>query len=270
MAKELGTGNQHPEKLKQLAQFELALITFAERQLGSRQFAVFADKCWPAFEPAFGFVPCYVNSRLAGRGIPVACEVDVYGAVSEYMAQLATMHPATLLDVNNTVPRDIPIADLQGASRDDLFMGFHCGNTPSCCLCQGYCMKYQLIMHRLMEPDGAPNITCGTLEGTLRPGPVTLFRLQARPDGAGLMSYVAQGNVLDADPASFGAIGVIGVPQFARFYRHVLLERQFPHHVAVGFRHGGRALFDALRLLGVNDVNTPKPAGTLYPSENPF
>ena len=34
------------------------------------------SKCWPAFQTQFGFVPCYVNSRLTGRGIPVSCEVD--------------------------------------------------------------------------------------------------------------------------------------------------------------------------------------------------
>jgi len=131
-------------------------------------------------------------------------------------------------------------------------------------------MKFQLIMRRLMEPDRTPDITCGTLEGTLRPGPCTVFRLQATPDSAGLMSYAAQGHVLDADPASFGGIGVIGIPHFARFYRHVLLERQFPHHTALAFAHAGRTLFDALRLLGVTEIHTPKPAGALYPSENPF
>ncbi len=127
MAKELGVGNNHPEKLQQLAQFELALVKFFEENLGSRQFGVFANKCWPSFEAAFGFVPCFVNSRLAGRGIPAACEVDIYGAVSEYIAQLASLHPATLLDINNTVPADLKIKDLKGASRADLFMGFHCG-----------------------------------------------------------------------------------------------------------------------------------------------
>ena len=34
-------------------------------------------------------------------------------------------------------------------------MGFHCGNTPICHLVSGE-MKYQLIMHRLMEPDKSP------------------------------------------------------------------------------------------------------------------
>ena len=39
----------------------------------------------PAFQTQFGFVPCYVNSRLTGRGIPVSCEVDIYGALSEFI-----------------------------------------------------------------------------------------------------------------------------------------------------------------------------------------
>ncbi len=269
MARELGKGNLHPEKLNALAQFELALLSFFEKNLGSRQFGVYANKCWPAFEKAFGFVPCYVNSRLAQMGIPAACEVDIYGAVSEYMLQLALLKPGTLLDINNTVPDDLPLKDLKGAKREDLFMGFHCGNTPSCCLKAGCAMKYQLIMHRLMEPGKEPDITCGTLEGTLMPGPVTFFRLQpsARDE---LRSYIAEGEVLDADPHSFGGIGIFAIPNFARFYRYALLAKQFPHHGAVGFEKAGRILYDALQVLGVSDISTPLPPGQLYPGENPF
>jgi L-fucose isomerase-like protein len=230
---------------------------------------VFANKCWPAFEKLFGFVPCFVNSRFASRGIPAACEVDIYGAVSEYMAQLASLAPATLLDINNTVPDDLPIKDLKGASRADLFMGFHCGNTPSCQLCAGCGMKYQLIMHRLMESGKTPDITCGTLEGTLRPGPTTAFRLQSTADCI-LRSYIAEGHVLDADPRSFGGIGIVGIAGFARFYRHVLIGKRFPHHSAMAFAHVGRTLFDAVQLLGVCDVQAPRPAGVLYDGENPF
>ena len=71
----------------------------------------------------------------------------------------------------------------------------------------GCAMKFQLIMHRLMEPDKDPNITCGTLEGTLLPGPTTLFRLQGAADG-GLRSYIAEGHILDADPQNDYAKGV--------------------------------------------------------------
>ncbi len=270
MASELGVGNAYPDLLPKLARFELALLRFYENNLGSRSFGVFADKCWPAFEKAFGFVPCYVNSRLASRGIPVACEVDLYGAVSEYICQLATDVPATLLDINNTVPHDlISGADLKGASAQDLFMGFHCGNTPSCCM-KNCSMKFQLIMNRLMEdPTKDPDITRGTLEGQLRPGATTVFRLQGNAEGQ-LVSYVAQGNVLDIDPHSFGSIGIFAIPDFARFYRHVLIGKRFPHHGAIAFGTCGEAIVDALKLLGVTDISAPQPAGVLYPGENPF
>jgi L-fucose isomerase-like protein len=269
MEEELGVGNGHPEKLAELAQFEVALTHFMDDNLGSRQFAVFANKCWPAFQPMFGFTPCYVNSRFAARGIPIACEVDMYGALSEYMLVLASQQPATILDINNTCPPDMPIKELNGAAREDLFMGFHCGNTPKCMLCEGCAMKHQLIMHRLMEPDDKPNITCGTLEGRLKPGPTTVFRLQSTAD-CDLQSYLAEGHILDADPKSFGAIGAIAVPDFARFYRHVLIEKQYPHHAALGSAHVGRVIYDAVKLLGIEDLSTPKKAGDLYPNENPF
>ncbi len=271
MAKELGPGNRFPEVLTKLAQFEVALVKFMERNLGASQYGVFADKCWPAFESYFGFVPCYVNSRLASRGIPVACEVDLYGALSEYMCTAATELPATLLDINNTVPADmikVSKKALGGYKPTDLFMGFHCGNTPSSCMVIPE-MRYQLIMHRLMEPDKEADITRGTLEGRIRAGEVTIFRLQSTADAV-LKSYMAEGEVLDIDPKSFGGIGVIGIREMGRFYRHVLLEKRFPHHTAVAFRHAGKALFAAVRMLGVDDVSHNRPAGVLYPTENPF
>ena len=130
-------------------------------------------------------------------------------------------------------------------------------------------MKYQLIMHRLMELGKPPDITCGTLEGTLKPGPATVFRIQSTPDYH-LMSYIAEGHILDADPSSFGGIGVLGIKDFARFYRYVLLENQYPHHTAVAFEHAGRVIFDALKLLRIGNIDTPRSAGILYAGENPF
>lgn len=271
MAAELGKGNTYPDLLPRLARFEVALKRFAKANLGSRQYAAFANKCWPAFEKAFGFVPCYVNSRMAARGVPVACEVDIYGTFSEYLCQLACDLPATLLDINNTVPADMITkkTDLKGATAADLFMGFHCGNTPSCHM-KNCSLNYQLIMNRLMEdPTKEPDITRGTLEGQIAPSPITLFRLQGSADGE-LSSYVAQGHVLDIDPRSFGSIGVFAIRDFARFYRHVLIEKHFPHHAAVAFKQCGKILHDAIKLLGIDDINAPQPNNMPYSSENPF
>jgi len=271
MEKELGAGNTYPELLPKLAQYESALRKFMADNLGEREYAVFANKCWPAFEAAFGFVPCYVNSRLTGEGIPVACEVDIYGAVSEYMAQCAANASATLLDINNTVPADLASdpSKLKGVPADDLFMGFHCGNTAKEMVCDNCSIKYQAIMHRLMEPDKEPDITRGTLEGMIKPGTATIFRLQSTAD-CQLRSYLAEGETLDIDPKSFGSIGIIAIKGMRRFHRHVLIGGNFPHHTALTLGHVGKKLFDATRYLTGTAPATPLPEGTLYPLENPF
>ncbi len=271
MAKELGKGNTYPELTLKLAQYELSLEKFMNDHLGASQFGAFANKCWPAFEKYFGHVPCYLNSRLATRGVPVACEADVYGALSEYMVVCATQTPPAILDINNTVPKDMyaesrhEVGDYQ---LSDLWMGFHCGNTSTACIVQPI-MQHQLIMHRLMEPGKDPNITRGTIEGQIKAGPISIFRLQATPD-AEMKAYVAHGEVLNINPKSFGCIGVFAVPEMARFYRHVLIEERFPHHTAVAFDHVGRCLFDATKMLGVKDVFFNLPKSMYYPTENPF
>ena len=131
-------GKIYPDLLERMAQFELTLLDWAEAHKGARKYVAFADKCWPAFPEQFGFEPCYVNSRLASRGIPVACEVDIYGALSEYIGACITGDAITLLDINNSVPQYIYDEDIKGKFNYDIkdtFMGFHCGNTPSCKMC---------------------------------------------------------------------------------------------------------------------------------------
>lgn len=271
MEQELGEGNQYPGILERLAQYELTLLDWAEAHKGAADYVVFANKCWPAFQTQFKFVPCYVNARLAARGIPVACETDIYGALSEYIITCVTGQPATLLDINNTVPRDMFDAnrgELAGFELSDLFMGFHCGNTASSCM-NGCSMKFQRIMKRSLEPDGEPDITRGTLEGAIKPGDITLFRLQSTADTQ-LRSYVAEGRVADIDPNSFGSIGVFAVPEMGRFYRHVLIAKRYPHHAGIAFAHAGKRLFALMKMLGVEDVAFNQPKGMLYKDENPF
>ena len=188
MKKEMGEGKYYADMLERMAQFELTLLDWAENHKGSKKYVAFADKCWPAFPSQFGFEPCYVNSRLASRGIPVACEVDIYGALSEYIGMCASGDTVTLLDINNSVPKYIYDEDITGKFNyklTDTFMGFHCGNTPSCKLCADRAVKYQLIQHRLLEPAGSePDFTRGTLEADIAASDITFYRLQCDSDGA--------------------------------------------------------------------------------------
>ena len=269
MEAELGAGNKKPEVLSKLAQYELTLLDWVEAHKGYRKYVAIAGKCWPAFQTQFGFVPCYVNSRLTGKGIPVSCEVDIYGALSEFIGTVVSEDATTLLDINNTVPAELYNNDINGKfnyTLNDTFMGFHCGNTSSKKL--SFCeMKYQLIMARSLPIE----VTNGTLEGDIAPGDITFYRLQSTADTK-LRAYIAQGEVLPVATHSFGSIGVFAIPEMGRFYRHVLIEKNFPHHGAVAFGHHGKALYEVFKYLGVpvEDINFYQPKGMLYPTENPF
>lgn len=269
MEAELGEGNKKPEILEKLAQYELTLLDWVEAHKGSRDFVAIAGKCWPAFQTQFGFVPCYVNSRLTAKGIPVSCEVDIYGALSEFIGTVVSNDTVTLLDINNTVPNDMYMEDIKPKyeyTLKDTFMGFHCGNTASNKL--SFCeMKYQKIMARSLPEE----VTQGTLEGDIVPGDITFFRLQSTSD-AKLRAYIAQGEVLPVATKSFGAIGIFAIPEMGRFYRHVLIEKNYPHHGAVAFGHFGKTLYEVFKYLGVcvEEIDYNQPKGDRYKTENPF
>ena len=273
MKAELGEGKYYEDLNARMAQLEITLLDWAEAHKGARQYVVFADKCWPAFPEQFGFEPCYVNSRLASRGIPVACEVDIYGALSEYIGACVTGDAVTLLDINNSVPQYIYDEDIKGKfdyKLTDTFMGFHCGNTPSCKMCADRAVKYQLIQHRLLEPKGSePDFTRGTLEGNIGASDITFYRLQCDSQGV-VRAYIAEGEVLPVDCRSFGGIGTFAIPEMGRFYRHVLVQKGYPHHGAVAFSHCAKALFEVFKYMGVKDIAYNQPKSLPYPTENPW
>ena len=120
-----------------------------------------------------------------------------------------------------------------------------------------------------VEPDVPPDISRGTIEGDIAPSGVTVFRIQSTADAV-LRAYVADGEILPVATRSFGSIGVIGIREMARFYRHVLVGKHFPHHGAVAFGHYGKALFEVFKYLGVKDIAYNQPASIPYPSENPW
>ena len=114
-------------------------------------------------------------------------------------------------------------------------------------------------------------VTQGTLEGDIAPGKITFYRLQSTADNI-LRAYVAEGEVLPVATRSFGGIGVFAIPEMGRFYRHVLIEKNYPHHGAVAFGHFGKALYEVFKYIGVDvsEIGYNQPKSLPYPTENPF
>ena len=98
---------------------------------------------------------------------------------------------------------------------------------------------------------------------------MTFYPLQCNAKGE-LKAYIAEGEVLDVPTRSFGGIGVFAIPEMGRFYRHVLIQKGYPHHGAVAFDHVGKVLFEVFKYLGIQDIAYNQPASLPYPTENPF
>lgn len=261
MKKQVAGVPDDAEFVARLTDYEKAIYNFRE----SLQLSGAASQCWSEQEFALKHVPCFINGRMADRGFPIACENDAYSLAAELLTQYASDSTVTILDINHSIPKDLH-ASLKDYPIQDMVGMFHCGNTAPRLLKKAE-MKHQVIMKRLMEPDTAPNITRGTIEGQIIGSPITVAQVHGVGDK--LRAYITEGHFLDLDPKTFGCTGTAYLPEFRRFYRHVLLGR-FHHHAAVAFNHCGAVLFDAFKLLGVAEVYTPKPAGHPYPGENVF
>ena len=272
MAKELGEGNKMPGILPRLAQYEVTLLDWIEENKGACDYVVMANKCWPAFQTQFGFVPCYVNSRFTARGIPIACEVDIWGAVSEFIGTCITGECVTLLDINNSVPADMFKASIQGKFGYELNGSVH---------------GLPLRQHPPVPADQGRNEVSADHEP--RPGRRRRARHHPRHPGrrhrpwqyyllspafhrrlqaAGLRG--GGRSVLPVATESFGGIGVFAIPEMGRFYRYGLIANGYPHHGAVAFGHVAKAVFDVMKLLGVEEITFNRPKGNYYPGENPF
>jgi L-fucose isomerase-like protein len=109
------------------------------------------------------------------------------------------------------------------------------------------------------------------LEGDIQPGLATVYRLQSTADTK-LRAYIAQGEVIPVATRSFGSIGIFGIKNMSRFYRHVLIEKHYPHHCAVMFDHAGKYMWEVLKYMGipVEEIDYNFPKGDYYPTENPF
>lgn len=260
-----------PDILPKLAQYELTVEDWIRNHKGNRKYVTLTSTCWPAFPVSFGFVPCYVNSRITEKGYPVACEVDVYGALSEYIGQCVSDDVVTILNINNNIPSEVFEEKIKGREFNgkkynlgDLFLGYHCGVTAPGKLTDRK-LEYHFVNRQLIGEEQSK----GTVQGTVVPGAITLFRIQGGRDGK-LRAYVAQGQILPVTMDTYGGKAIIAIPEMERFFRNVVLEKQFPNHCAVVFGHFAKELFAVTKMLGIEEVDFNHPRNILYSNENTY
>lgn len=71
----------------------VASLKCAMRNLATKYGAsAVAIQCWNALQDEIGIMPCAANSLLNEEGLPVVCETDIHGAITQVMVEAADLN----------------------------------------------------------------------------------------------------------------------------------------------------------------------------------
>lgn len=195
-----------------------------------------AIQCWTSLQKTLGVNVCSIMSVMSGQLIPSACEVDVMGSLSMFALTVASQKPASIADWNNNF----------GEDRDKCVL-FHCGNFPTEELHNPFMSTADIIGTTV----GCGN-TCGAINGRMKPGPLTYFRLSTDDFSGQVKGYVGQGKFVDDELDTVGCRAVVQVPELEHLLTHIC-ENGFEHHVAMNHSSTGNILYEAFtKYLGVD------------------
>jgi L-fucose isomerase-like protein len=224
------------ETIHKIAGLEDALEQFATE----KGLSAMGIQCWTAMQSVYGISPCHSMGRLTDKGIMASCEVDIYGALTMLMQYLASL--------GKTVPHFIDWT-IKHQEKENVFLAWHCGNAPPSLICHSgdISLKY----HSILGPSLGINRSMGTGEFQLKPGVVTLSRLQEH-DGKFKM-LVTRGKIVASQQKLRGSWSWVEVPDLDKLYA-TLVKEGFTHHASLIHGDYSRALVDACELLGIEAV----------------
>ena len=85
--------------LQKVAELKVAMKALAEKY-GCNAIAL---QCWNALQDEIHIMPCAANSLLNEEGLPVVCETDIHGAISQLLAEAACMNERRVMFSDWTV-----------------------------------------------------------------------------------------------------------------------------------------------------------------------
>lgn len=91
--------NISDDRLESVAALKVAMKSLAAKY-GCNAVAI---QCWNALQDELDIMPCAANALLNEEGIPVVCETDIHGAVSQLIAEAASMNERRVMFSDWTV-----------------------------------------------------------------------------------------------------------------------------------------------------------------------
>ncbi len=236
MRKQADLSELSGEAVEKIAGLEFALSKFAE----VKKLSAMGIQCWTAMQEVYGISPCYAMGRLTDRGIMTSCEVDIYGALTMLIQYLAAL---------NAIPPHFIDWTIRHQERENTFFAWHCGNAPPSLACEG--MKVKISYQSVLGKSLGIECSQGTAEFQLKPGTVTLCRLQESEGDFRML--VTTGEAVQSDQTLRGSWSWIKVNDLDTLYE-TLVKEGFVHHASLIHGDYARAIIDACLFLGIEPV----------------
>jgi len=234
MKKQADTTNVKEESLRKIAKLELALRKFAE----DKKLAGIGVQCWDEMERVYGVVPCFVMGRLTDQGIMMACEVDIYGALTMLIQYLASLNSSSPHFIDWTI---------QHQEKENVFLAWHCGNAPPSLALEGCPIQ---MRSTLLEKVLGPELCKGTGEFQLKAGPVTICRLDYDEK---FKLLITKGQIETYAEELRGSWSWVKVRDLLSLYES-LIDEGFIHHASLIHGDYVEAIADACKFLNIEAV----------------
>ena len=211
------------ELLENVAGLKVAMKSLAEKY-GCNAIAI---QCWNALQGEIGIMPCAANSLLNEEGIPVICETDIHGAISQLITEAAAMNERRSMFADWTVRH--PFND-----NGELLQ--HCGPWP---------ISVAKEKPTICVPVAFPQN--GAISAEAQHGPMSLVRF----DGDDGEYSVLLGHAKGIDgPWTKGTYVWIEVANLKRLEAKVV-EGPYIHHVVAIHGDVIPVIYEACKYLGI-------------------
>ena len=213
------------EKIIRSAKLNIAIEQFMKEN----QCNAGAVQCWDSIQINYGCASCLPMSMLGEKGIPMACETDVTGAVMMYAMYLASGSPSGYLDWNNNFKED-----------RDMCINLHCSNFPKSFMGKEMGISNLDILGNSLGYDKC----FGACKGQVKAGPMTYGKISTDDVWGTIKVYFGEGEFTDDLVKTCGGFAVCKVPNLQDLM-DFMCKNGFEHHVAMNRSNCAKILNEA-------------------------
>ncbi len=186
-----------------------------------------ASSCWGAMRQIGGIASCFTFGELTDEKLPVACEVDIHGAITSIMAQASTGWTKSSFLADLTI---------RHPTNDNAELFWHCGVFPGSTASKAH--KPEIGNN---FDEGRP--TVGNFR--IADGDVTLCRFDCSNDQYQLL--MMEGKTVDG-PATSGTYGWIEFKDWPKI-EHKIVTGPYIHHCAGVHARTAPVLYEACKYI---------------------